>query len=71
MHATLVLHHFPRADADHDVVRFVMTAFEKMHVIRGNEADAKFFRQLGQHGIAFVLRFNPVIVQLEKEIFRA
>ena len=67
-HATLVRDQLARADANHHVVRFVVPALEKMHVVRRHQADAKFLRQLRQHGVAFVLRFDAVIVHLEEKI---
>ena len=69
-HPPFVVHHLSRADADHDVVRVVMTPFQEMHVVRGDQTEAEFLRQRRQDGVALLLRFNPVIVQLEEEIFR-
>ena len=71
MHALLVLHHFAGADAKHHVVRLVIGSPQKMHVVRGDQADPQIFRELRQHTIASVLFLDSVIVQLDEEIFRA
>ena len=47
-HAPLVVHHLAGADADHHVVRLVMAAFEEMHVVRRDQSDAEFLRELRQ-----------------------
>ena len=70
-HPPFVVHHFPGADADHDVVRFVMAALEKMHIVRRDQPEPKLARDRGQGAVAFPLRLEAVIVQLEEEIFRA
>ncbi len=69
-HPFLVVHHLAGADADHDVVRFVMAALEKMDIVRRHQPEPKLVPDGRQDGIAFPLRFEAVIVQLEKEIFR-
>ena len=61
--------HFPGADADHDVVRFVMRAFEKMDVVSRNQSEPEFPRDRGQGRVALPLRLETVIVQLEEKIF--
>ena len=70
-HPLLVMHHLAGADADHDVVRFVMAALEKMHVVRRDQPEPKFLRDLRQDAVAFSLRLDAVIVQFEEEIFRS
>ena len=70
-HPLFVMHHLAGADADHDVVRFVVAALEKMHVVCGDKSEPKFLRDLRQDAVAFSLRLDAVIVHLEKEIFRS
>ena len=44
-HPPFVLHHLAGADADHDVVRFVVAALEKMHVVCRDKSEPKFLRE--------------------------
>jgi hypothetical protein len=71
VHSAFVLHHFTCADAKHYVVRFVIAPAEKMHVIRRYQANAQVARHVHKCCVAFLLLLHPVIVQLQKEIFRA
>ena len=71
MHPLFVVHHLAGADADQDVVRVVMAALEEMHVVRRDQTEAEFLRELRQDAIAFALRLDAVVVQLEEEILRA
>src|SRR5204863_9231957 len=70
-HPFLILHHPAGPDADHDIVRFVMTPLEKMDVVRRDQAEPKFLRDLRQSPVAFALRLKAMIVQFEKEILRS
>ena len=70
-HPFFVLHHLARADADHDVVRFVMAPFEKVNVVRRHQPEPEFTPDFWQNTVAFSLRLQSVIVQLEEEILRA
>src|SRR4029079_874675 len=69
-HPLFVMHHLPGADADHDVVRFMMVALEKMHIVRRDQSEPEFLGDRRKNAIALSLRLEAVIVQLEKEIFR-
>ena len=42
-----------------------------MHIVRRHQTEPEFLRQARQGAIALLLRLDPVIVQLEKEILRA
>ena len=70
-HAPLVMHHLPGADANHDIVRIVVRARKKMHIVRCDQAEPEFLRDSRERTIALLLRFNSMIVQFQKEIFRA
>ena len=52
-------------------MRLVLRAFEKMHVVRRDKAEAEFPGKPRKHGVAFPLRLQPVVVHLDVEIFRA
>src|SRR5437773_2338420 len=70
-HPFFVLHHPAGPDANHDIVRFMMTSLEKMDVIRRDEAEPKFLRDLRQSPVAFSLRLEAMVVQFEEEILRS
>jgi len=45
-----------------------MGAFEEMNIVRGDQTDSEFLRQLGQNSIAFVLPLDALIMHLEVKI---
>ena len=63
--------HGCRLDADRHIVRLMMRSLEKMYVVSRNEWNSKSLRHLDQGAIAQVLRFDPVIVQVDIEVFFA
>ena len=66
----LVLHHLRGADAEHHVVRRMIASSQKMYVVRRDQTERELFCQLRQHPVAFVLRFHPVVVQLDEKVLR-
>ena len=70
-HPSFVLHHFTRADAKHYIVRVVIAAPEKMHIVGRDQADAEVSGNLRQHLIALALLLNSVVVQFDEKIVRS
>ena len=70
-HPSLIAQIFTGTDAQHHIMRPVMLALEKMHIVRRDEAESKFPRQGRQSAIAFSLLGNAMIVQLDEEILCA
>jgi hypothetical protein len=71
VHPVFVLHHLASADAKHDVVRVVIAPSQKMNVVRRNHPQAQVPGNFRQNGVALLLFLQAVIVQFNKEIFRA
>src|ERR1700746_4168322 len=71
MQPALVVNHSAGSNADHHIVRLVMRSLQKMDVVGRNKGNAKSLRHLDQGPVAQMLRFDPVIVQLEVEVFIA
>src|SRR4029077_16386761 len=63
--------HFAGADTKHYVMRIVIAAPEKMHIVCGNQTEAEIFRELWQHRVAPFLFLHSVIVHFDEEILRA
>ena len=70
-HPFLIGHVRARADADEDIVRLVMPALEKVNVVRGDEPQAQFLRDLGQRTVCLDLRLDAVVLHLDEKVFRA
>ena len=70
-HAVLVDEQVAGADADHHVVRVMIVAVEKVHVIRGHRLEAEFRGEFQQAGSNAALRLKPVIVDLDVKVILA
>src|SRR5207248_8834059 len=49
----------------------MVTSFQKVDVIGRHQPESEFSGELRQHLVALLLRFDPVIVHLEKKILGA
>ena len=70
-HPPFVGHHLAGADADHDVVGFVVASLQEMHVVGRDQTEPKLLGQARQHLVALFLRLKAMVVHLHKEILRA
>lgn len=52
-------------------MRTVILLVQKMHVVRGDEAEAEIARELRERRVHFRLRSDAVVGEFEEEIFRA
>ena len=64
----LVGHVGPRADADHHVVRLVVRALEKVHIIGRRQSEPHIARPADKLRVGLALRIHPVVVDLDEKV---
>src|SRR5258708_35987041 len=62
------MQHRSRADANHDIMGFVMRSLEEVNVISRDERKAQLFRQDVEPRVDQLLRLDAVIWQFKKEM---
>ena len=67
MHPVLVGDVGAGPDADHHVVRFVISSFEKMHVVRGHQPQPELLTEVNHRTGAGVLLLHVMVVHLKEE----